>query len=110
MNDYQVKKFIIGLAFVIFIIKFFKRYLRIPRPSMEKGGTFGMPSTRAASLFYIAIFLMLTCNLTKNTVIILFTIVIICCMVKYFMKEHYLMQLIIGAVIGSIIGYISAKI
>ena len=107
MNNIQLQKFAIGLALVIICVKILKKILRHPRPIMTDRDTYGMPSTRAASLFFIIIYLLLNHkNVSKTTIIILFTTAIFCCGIKYFMKEHLLSQLCAGAIVGSILAYL----
>jgi len=106
MKEYDVQKFILGLVFIILSVKILKRTLRLPRPFMDKDSTFGMPSTRAASLFFIMIFLLLVHKLTTKTITLLIGGVALCCAIKYFMKEHSLGQLAVGAAIGTVVAYI----
>ena len=55
---------------------------------MDEYSTFGMPSTRAASLFYIMIFLLLVHKLTAKTVALLVAGVAFCCAIKYFIENQ----------------------
>lgn len=106
MNDYQIKKFIIGIAIVILLVKILKKYLKQPRPNEIPDKTYGMPSTRAATLFFIITYLILNNKLKNNTKIILFLTVLFCCSLKYFMKEHSILQLTMGSILGVIMGYL----
>ena len=105
MNDFEIIKLMLGLGFNILIVKVIKRLLKIPRPLMLNSSTYGMPSTRAASLFFITLYLILTNNVTRNTIIIMFSITILLCAIKYFMKEHSLLQLLAGSLLGLITAY-----
>ncbi len=111
MNNKQLQKFILGLAFVIISVKILKRILRKPRPVMNERDTFGMPSTRAASLFYILFFIILnTSGITKKTITILIVTILFCCSIKFFMKEHTLSQLSVGAILGTTIAYVNTNL
>ena len=59
MNDFELQKFILGITLNIIIVKILKRFLRMPRPIMRKNSTFGMPSTRAATLTFIIVYLLI---------------------------------------------------
>ena len=109
MNDEQIQKFILGLAFVIILVKILKRFFKESRPNMTRSSTYGLPSTRAASLFYIGFFLILNNNVSIRTTVVVFTTIIFSCSIKYFMKEHSIKQLTVGSIIGSLIAYFLTK-
>ena len=110
-TDTEIRGFIIGLIFIIFIVKIIKRILKIPRPIMNELSTYGMPSTRSASLFFIITYIYLTNkNLKMNTILILILCVIIACSLKFILKEHSLIQLLAGGILGIIIANIVYKI
>ena len=110
-TDIEIRGFIIGLLFIIFIVKVIKRILKIPRPVMNKLSTYGMPSTRAASLFFIIVYIYLTNReLNKNTIFILILCVIIACGLKFILKEHSFIQLLAGGLLGVLIASITYKI
>lgn len=109
MDDDKAQKFILGLGFVMILVKILKKFFKAPRPNMTDGSTYGLPSTRAASLFYIVIFLILNNKLSKKTIITLFVTIIVCCLIKYYMKEHSIKQLTIGALLGTSIAYLLSK-
>ena len=106
MKETDIQKFILGLVFIVAVVKLLKQFLRLPRPIMKLGSTFGMPSTRAASFFFIIIFLMLVNKLTNKTIILMFASVLFACSIKYFMKEHSFEQLLVGAILGTVFAYI----
>ena len=106
MNNKQIQTFMIGLAMVIVIVKILKKLLRMPRPIMNAKNTFGMPSTRAASLSFIFLFIVLNSKkVTKKTTIISILVILFCCSLKYFMKEHSILQLCMGSLVGLSIAY-----
>ena len=110
-TDIEIRGFIFGLLFIIFIVKVIKRILKIPRPVMNKLSTYGMPSTRAASLFFIIVYIYLTNReLNKNTIFILILCVIIACGLKFILKEHSFIQLLAGGLLGVLIASITYKI
>lgn len=110
MNDFELQKFILGITLNIIIVKILKRFLRMPRPIMRKNSTFGMPSTRAATLTFIIVYLILVNKPSKKTIIMMICAVLFLCSLKYFMKEHSIIQLSIGSLVGLILGYIVYKI
>ena len=98
----------VGLFAVIVIVKIMKRYLRHPRPSTTLQKTFGMPSTRAATIFFIITYLILIIKqIQHKTIIIMLIIAFTACVMKYVMREHTLLQLVVGAVIGIFGGFIA---
>ena len=103
MNDFELQKFILGITLNIIIVKILKRFLRMPRPIMRKNSTFGMPSTRAATLTFIIVYLILVNKPSKKTIIMMICAVLFLCSLKYFMKEHSIIQLsIVGLILGSL--------
>ena len=106
MKEVDIQKFVGGLVFIIILVKCLKKLIRAPRPYMEKDSTFGMPSTRAASLFFIITFLILVNKVSQRTIVFLIGCAVICCVVKYVMKEHSLPQLVAGAIMGVVIAYV----
>lgn len=106
MKEYEIQKLVVGLVSVMLLVKILKRILRHPRPSMTDNSTYGMPSTRSASLFFMMVFLLLVHELSTKTIALMIGGVVFCCTIKYIMKEHSLEQLVAGAVLGSIMGYI----
>ena len=70
---------------------------------MSKGQTWGMPSSRAACLFFILTYLLIVDDLTRTTKYVLLGCVILGCTMKYVLKEHSMIQLIVGALIGVLI-------
>ena len=110
MNNFELQKFIIGIAINIIIVKILKRLIRMPRPKMGNNLTFGMPSTRAATLSFIIIYLILLNKPSQKTIILMILIVLLLCSIKYFMKEHSILQLLCGSLVGLIVGFIFYKI
>ena len=69
---------------------------------MNKLSTYGMPSTRAASLFFIIVYIYLTNReLNKNTIFILILCVIIACGLKFIRKGAFIYSIIGWRIIGS---------
>ena len=59
--------FSLGLISLQIIIKILKKFIKQPRPT-DHYSTYGMPSTRAAVLFYImTLFLLLICHQIYQT-------------------------------------------
>ena len=85
------------------MVKFLKKLFKESRPI--KSNTYGLPSTKAATLVFIATYLILTNKLTDSTVILLTTLLLPLFM-KYYSKEHSLKQLVVGSIIGLSVAYI----
>ena len=110
MNNKQIQTFMIGLAMVIVIVKILKKVIRMHRPIMNAKKTFGMPSTRAASLSFIMLFIILNNQrISKKTLTISILVILFCCSLKYFMKEHSILQLCMGSLVGLSIAYYLTK-
>lgn len=102
-TDLEIQGFIIGITCIIIVVKILKRTLRLPRPIMEEISTYGMPSTRAASLVFIISYIVLTSpGISHKTIGILIVAVLVCCGIKFCMKEHSLLQLSMGGILGLI--------
>ena len=106
MKEYDIQKLVGGIVFIIILVKCFKKIIREPRPYMPRGSTFGMPSTRAATLFFIVVFLILVNKLSNQTIVYLLLAALFACSLKYFMQEHSFSQLFFGALIGIGLAYI----
>ena len=106
MNNFELQKFVLGITLNIIVVKILKRFIRMPRPIMRKNSTFGMPSTRAATLTFIIVYLILVNKPSKKTIIMMVCAVLFLCSLKYIMKEHSLIQLAMGSLVGLTIGYL----
>jgi len=106
-SDKYVLKLFLGLIFLQILVKFLKKLFKESRPI--KSNTYGLPSTKAATLVFIATYLVLTNKLKDSTVVILLTTLLIPIFMKYYSKEHSLKQLVIGSLVGLLFGYILVK-
>jgi hypothetical protein len=102
-SDKYVLKLFLGLIFLQIMVKFLKKLFKESRPI--KSNTYGLPSTKAATLVFIATYLILTNKLQDSTVILLTTLLLPLFM-KYYSKEHSLKQLVVGSIIGLSVAYI----
>ena len=110
MNDVGTKKFIFGLLIVIVIVKILKRIIRQDRPQMNGKTDYGMPSTRAGIVFFIAIYLLLENDkLSQSTRIFLIMFACMSSYMKYYLNEHTISQLLLGGIIGVLVAYILHK-
>lgn len=103
MKDKNIIIFYGGLILLQYIVKFLKKTIKQDRPIKKK--TYGMPSTKSATLFYIMTYLMIMNNLQQKTRVILFIFCIIGILYKLVYKEHSYGQIVIGGFIGIIYGY-----
>ena len=86
------------------MVKFLKKLFKESRPI--KSNTYGLPSTKAATLVFIATYLILTNKLNSSTVVIIVTTLLLPLFMKYYSKEHSLKQLVVGSIIGLSVAYI----
>ena len=106
-SDKYVLKLFLGLIFLQILVKFLKKLFKESRPI--KSNTYGLPSTKAATLVFIATYLVLTNKLRDFTVVIIVTALLLPLFMKYYNKEHSLKQLFIGGLIGLLFGYLVVK-
>ena len=104
MKDKNIIIFYGGLILLQYLVKFLKKIIKEDRPIKSK--TYGMPSTKSATLFYIMTYLMIMNNIEKRTKITLFILAIVGILYKLMYKEHSYEQVIIGAIIGIFYAYI----
>ena len=106
-SDKYVLKLFLGLIFLQILVKFLKKLFKESRPI--KSNTYGLPSTKAATLVFIATYLVLTNKLRDSTVVILLTTLLVPIFMKYYSKEHSLKQLVAGGLVGLSFGYLIVK-
>lgn len=104
MNDLQIQNLIFGILLTIIIVKILKHIFKFNRPNLSKG--YGFPSTRSSVIFFITTFMILCNKLNNKTIKNMLIIAFIICFLKYVLNEHSFIQLLVG----SIIGFIMAKI
>lgn len=104
MKDKNALIFFGGLVSLQYIIKFLKNIIKEDRPIKSK--TFGMPSTKSATLFYTLGYLIGTNNFKKNTIYLLILLSLIGLLYKLYYKEHSLKQIFIGSIIGISYSYL----
>ena len=101
MNDRTIIKLIVGLLFIQVCVKILKRVIKQNRPIQPKDSDYGMPSTRAASVFFIAVYLIQVLpKLQTMTKYLLILFAISSSYMKYYLMEHSFIQLFVGACIG----------
>ena len=106
-SDNYVLKLFLGLIFLQVLVKFLKKLFKESSPIKSK--TYGLPSTKAATLVFIATYLVLTNKLRDSTVVIIVIALLLPLFMKYYSKEHSLKQLFIGGLVGLLFGYILVK-
>ena len=106
-SDKYVLKLFLGLIFLQILVKFLKKLFKESRPI--KTNTYGLPSTKAATLVFIATYFILTNKLRGSTVVIILTVLFLPLFMKYYSKEHSLKQLFIGGLVGFLFAYILVK-
>jgi len=106
MDNQEVALFALGILFVQLFVKGLKKIFRQARPTNVLD-TYGMPSSRAAIVFFIVTYLALRIrHLKRNTFILLLLVALASCALKYYMREHTLVQLLAGSAVGITIAYI----
>jgi len=108
MKDKNALIFLSGLVSLQYTVKFLKNIIKEDRPIKSK--TYGMPSTKSATLFYTLGYLIGTNNFKKNTIYLMFLIALIGLLYKLYYKEHSLKQIVIGSIIGLIYSYLIIRI
>jgi len=104
MKENKIILLLGGILFSQIISKILKKFIKQSRPIKTK--TYGMPSSRATILSFIVFYLILTNKLSNKSNFIIILIGLISLLMKYYLKEHSLSQLIFGIILGSIIAYI----
>jgi acid phosphatase family membrane protein YuiD len=107
-SDKYVLKLFLGLIFLQIFVKFLKKLFKESRPI--KSNTYGLPSTKAATLVFIATYLILTNKLNSSTVLILLVALILPLFMKYYSREHSMKQIVVGSIIGLSVAYIIVKL
>lgn len=108
MKDKNALIFFGGLVSLQYIVKFLKTIIKEDRPIKSK--TYGMPSTKSATLFYTLGYLIGTNNFKKNTIYLMILLALIGLLYKLYYKEHSLKQVVIGSIVGLIYSYLIIKI
>lgn len=108
MKDKDSLIFFGGLISLQYIVKFLKNIIKEDRPIKSK--TYGMPSTKSATLFYILGYLIIQNNFKKNTIYLLILFTLLGLLYKLYYKEHTLKQVVIGSIIGLLYAYILVNI
>ena len=104
MNDIEISVFFIFALVVRVIGKWLKRVIKQARPI--KSNSYGMPSGRGIIVGFTAVyFFLLYPNMNKNTQAIIITASIFATYMKYYLREHTLLQLVVGLVCGILLGY-----
>ena len=105
MDDNTCVIFFGGLIFLQYIVKILKSCFKQSRPI--ESNTYGMPSTKSATLSYISTFLIINNNNIKlETQIKLVIFTMIGFLYKLYYHEHSTNQIICGTVIGIIYAYL----
>ena len=115
MDNYEIIKLGVGILVVQVTAKFLKKFIKQKRPFpvSKYSKTYGMPSSRSAIVFYIITFLILSLKKgydDKKAPIILISVGVLSASLKYFMREHTLIQLLSGAAMGVVMGYLIKQI
>lgn len=104
MNDKTALIFYLGIISLQYIVKILKSIIKEDRPIKKR--TYGMPSTKSATLFFIVGFLVLNYNLKDDTILKLFFLGFLGVLYKLYYKEHSYKQIIAGGILGLFYSYI----
>lgn len=114
MDDKNIIKLGVGIIIIQLLVKIIKKIVRQPRPKNPLGNklkTFGMPSSRSAIVFFVITYLILSLkNKTISKIAILLSVGFLSAFIKFIMKEHSFLQLLVGTLIGISSGFIIKKI
>ena len=98
MKDSHALWFYGGLISLHYLAKILKKIIKQSRPIPTH--TYGMPSTKSATVFYIAMYLILTNRLHVRTQATILMLAIVGILYKLYYKEHSLAQIGGGAFLG----------
>ena len=101
-SDSFIQHYFGGYLFIILLVKYLKHYFKQKRPNGSSGG---MPSSRAATVSYIATIAFIRHamnNVTRAFVLLVCTTLFA---MKIINKEHSVMQMVAGAIIGIATAY-----
>ena len=106
-NKYVLKLFL-GIISLQFIVKCLKVFIKEERPI--KSNTYGMPSSKSATLCFIASYILMNHTLKQSTQWIVIISLLLGIYIKYHINEHTLKQLIAGGILGCVYAYILNKL
>ena len=101
MKDHNVILLISGILFSQVLAKILKKIIKQSRPIKSK--TYGMPSSRSTIISFIIFYLIFVNKFTTTTKFIIILIGLVSLSMKFIIKEHSLIQLFSGIVLGFII-------
>jgi membrane-associated phospholipid phosphatase len=112
MNVDEGLTLVVGFFMVIVVVKILKKIIQQPRPvGKALGGTYGMPSSRAATIFFLITCILLFLKYpTPSTIIIMVIVAVSLCIAKYLSRDHTIKQLVVGAGIGVAMGYLANEV
>lgn len=93
-----------GLILLQYIVKILKSIFKQNRPIQSK--TYGMPSTKSATLSYISTFFMIHYKVNNKDKLNLIIYTIIGILYKLYYKEHSIDQILCGILVGIIYAHI----
>lgn len=105
-NRYVLKLFL-GIISLQLIVKYLKVLIKEERPVKSK--TYGMPSSKAATLCFILSYMLMNHKLKQTTQLILIISLLLGLYMKYHVNEHTLKQLTIGGILGFIYALLLSK-
>tara|TARA_Y100000389_G_scaffold181039_1_gene196337 strand:- start:918 stop:1250 length:333 start_codon:yes stop_codon:yes gene_type:complete len=108
MNDKTALVFYVGIISLQYIVKILKSIIKEDRPIKKK--TYGMPSTKSATLFFIVGFLVLNYDFKTDTVLKLIFLGFLGVLYKLYYKEHSYKQIIAGGILGLFYAYITYRL
>ena len=100
--------FYVGIISLQYIVKILKSIIKEDRPIKKK--TYGMPSTKSATLFFIVGFLVLNYDFKTDTVLKLIFLGFLGVLYKLYYKEHSYKQIIAGGILGLFYAYITYRL
>uniref|UniRef100_A0A6C0CYE2 Phosphatidic acid phosphatase type 2/haloperoxidase domain-containing protein n=1 Tax=viral metagenome TaxID=1070528 RepID=A0A6C0CYE2_9ZZZZ len=104
MNKNDCVIFFGGLILLQYIVKILKSVLKEKRPI--ESNTYGMPSTKSATLSYISTFFIIHYKLNNKDILKLIIITAIGILYKLCYKEHTINQILCGIIIGILYAHI----
>lgn len=108
MKDKNAIILISGILTIQIIVKILKKIFKINRPVKSK--TYGFPSSRAAVISFIIMYLIFKNKFKDKTKKIIIFLGILSLLLKIYLKEHDVYQIIGGVIIGIIFSYLLSKV
>jgi membrane-associated phospholipid phosphatase len=109
MDNLQLKVLAVGIVGTQAIVNLLKSTIKEDRP--QASGTYGMPSSRAATtLFIFTYVLLISKKVVPSTLIVMGGAALMTCFSKYYAGRHSPRQLVAGSALGAVLGLAATRL